>query len=143
MWLCVVVVVLCLDLVILFFFSSRRRHTSCALVTGVQTCALPISPSAFAPAGARPRSRRSATTFSTGRFFGFPLKRHRTAPHPTALFYGCRTPQGWLCSPLRSAEHTAELPSLMRAPYAGAGLQTYRSEIPYTNTQRPRRTPIH
>src|SRR3546814_9500801 len=25
------------------FFSSRRRHTSCALVTGVQTCALPIS----------------------------------------------------------------------------------------------------
>src|SRR3546814_6464181 len=28
--------------VLLFFFSSRRRHTSCALVTGVQTCALPI-----------------------------------------------------------------------------------------------------
>src|SRR3546814_15007944 len=27
-----------------FFFSSRSRHTSCALVTGVQTCALPISP---------------------------------------------------------------------------------------------------
>src|SRR3546814_493753 len=27
----------------LFFFSRRRRHTSCALVTGVQTCALPIS----------------------------------------------------------------------------------------------------
>src|SRR3546814_5110857 len=26
-----------------FFFSSRRRHTICALVTGVQTCALPIS----------------------------------------------------------------------------------------------------
>src|SRR3546814_5485162 len=31
-----VMVVLC------FFFSSRRRHTRCALVTGVQTCALPI-----------------------------------------------------------------------------------------------------
>src|SRR3546814_4512738 len=28
---------------IFFFFSSRRRHTRCALVTGVQTCALPIS----------------------------------------------------------------------------------------------------
>src|SRR3546814_5409192 len=28
-----------------FFFSSRRRHTSCALVTGAQTCALPISTS--------------------------------------------------------------------------------------------------
>src|SRR3546814_6698378 len=29
--------------VYLFLFSSRRRHTRCALVTGVQTCALPIS----------------------------------------------------------------------------------------------------
>src|SRR3546814_5759587 len=28
--------------VLCFFFSSRRRHTRCALVTGVQTCALPI-----------------------------------------------------------------------------------------------------
>src|SRR3546814_3993692 len=30
------------ELCCLFFFSSRRRHTRCALVTGVQTCALPI-----------------------------------------------------------------------------------------------------
>src|SRR3546814_14573690 len=30
-----------------FFFSSRRRHTRCALVTGVQTCALPISMATF------------------------------------------------------------------------------------------------
>src|SRR3546814_21042419 len=30
-----------------FFFSSRRRHTRCALVTGVQTCALPISGESF------------------------------------------------------------------------------------------------
>src|SRR3546814_5658768 len=30
-------------LAFVFFFSSRRRHTRCALVTGVQTCALPIS----------------------------------------------------------------------------------------------------
>src|SRR3546814_6403647 len=28
---------------LVFFFSSRRRHTSCSLLTGVQTCALPIS----------------------------------------------------------------------------------------------------
>src|SRR3546814_7173731 len=33
-----------------FFFSSRRRHTRCALVTGVQTCALPISDDALPPA---------------------------------------------------------------------------------------------
>src|SRR3546814_7324700 len=31
------------------FFSSRRRHTRCALVTGVQTCALPISIAAIIP----------------------------------------------------------------------------------------------
>src|SRR3546814_2118578 len=31
-----------LFVVLFFFFSSRRRHTRCALVTGVQTCALPI-----------------------------------------------------------------------------------------------------
>src|SRR3546814_15822286 len=30
------------DAIEVFFFSSRRRHTRCALVTGVQTCALPI-----------------------------------------------------------------------------------------------------
>src|SRR3546814_19278082 len=34
-----------------FFFSSRRRHTSCALVTGVQTCALPISSAVSDAAG--------------------------------------------------------------------------------------------
>src|SRR3546814_9825608 len=40
----VVSAVLCLCMLcFLFFFSSRRRHTRCALVTGVQTCALPIS----------------------------------------------------------------------------------------------------
>src|SRR3546814_2076336 len=32
-----------MSVVFVFFFSSRRRHTRCALVTGVQTCALPIS----------------------------------------------------------------------------------------------------
>src|SRR3546814_620858 len=32
----------CVFCITRFFFSSRRRHTRCALVTGVQTCALPI-----------------------------------------------------------------------------------------------------
>src|SRR3546814_3194398 len=35
----------------MFFFSSRRRHTRCALVTGVQTCALPIWLSAVGSSG--------------------------------------------------------------------------------------------
>src|SRR3546814_9285815 len=42
---------------IFFFFSSRRRHTRCALVTGVQTCALPISAFDFTP------DRRSTVGF--------------------------------------------------------------------------------
>src|SRR3546814_12368049 len=33
---------MCVCLLLCFFFASRRRHTRCALVTGVQTCALPI-----------------------------------------------------------------------------------------------------
>src|SRR3546814_5258232 len=45
-----------------FFFSSRRRHTRCALVTGVQTCALPISSALL-----RRWSRRRQE--ATGRFF--------------------------------------------------------------------------
>src|SRR3546814_785155 len=41
---CIFVYVLCLFGCVstFLFFSSRRRHTRCALVTGVQTCALPI-----------------------------------------------------------------------------------------------------
>src|SRR3546814_4467751 len=44
--------------VLSFLCSSRRRHTRCALVTGVQTCALPISTSA-APARSPPGARLS------------------------------------------------------------------------------------
>src|SRR3546814_19260038 len=43
-----------------FFFSSRRRHTRCALVTGVQTCALPISLSAASAERGRETSGRTA-----------------------------------------------------------------------------------
>src|SRR3546814_3165071 len=44
---------------VFFFFSSRRRHTRCALVTGVQTCALPICAGGGRrfPRGGVPRSR--------------------------------------------------------------------------------------
>src|SRR3546814_13305155 len=42
---------------VVFFFSSRRRHTRCALVTGVQTCALPISDMAIEDGGLLSRSR--------------------------------------------------------------------------------------
>src|SRR3546814_7282336 len=44
--------------VVCFFFSSRRRHTRCALVTGVQTCALPICRDPRLGCGARGLPRR-------------------------------------------------------------------------------------
>src|SRR3546814_13623920 len=60
---------------IVFFFSSRRRHTRCALVTGVQTCALPIlgrelcllSRSKHPVWTAPPQGRRGPTIFSGDR----------------------------------------------------------------------------
>src|SRR3546814_4143600 len=47
-----------------FFFSSRRRHTRCALVTGVQTCALPVSAATTGAtrAGATPPPRATTPT---------------------------------------------------------------------------------
>src|SRR3546814_112037 len=62
-----------------FFFSSRRRHTRCALVTGVQTCALPICwrgcwPSCSA-ARAAPTWRGRKCRISKGRTWLFSLHR--------------------------------------------------------------------
>src|SRR3546814_3833821 len=57
----------CLCILVVFFvvFSSRRRHTRCALVTGVQTCALPISPISVRHGDrrTRPSRRPSAASF--------------------------------------------------------------------------------
>src|SRR3546814_4908339 len=49
------------------FFSSRRRHTRCALVTGVQTCALPISPHAVPVDEVIPARWRSSVIDEEGR----------------------------------------------------------------------------
>src|SRR3546814_14629999 len=56
---------------VIFFFSSRRRHTRCALVTGVQTCALPIS----APS----RRCRCPKPWSNGSVSHAPTRRPSTA----------------------------------------------------------------
>src|SRR3546814_1604501 len=120
-----------------FFFSIRRRHTICALVTGVQTCALPI----FTPitlsvewswssrSGARPvfRSLRSQAWSVTTSSTGIALYGVRAAPTVQTTIArrasdasACRTARD---SPLlptsrRSEEHTSELQSLMRISYA-------------------------
>src|SRR3546814_6407695 len=115
-----------------FFFSSRRRHTRCALVTGVQTCALPIyigDPcrlEAVAPAArlqprlrlkrAQPpqpflRERVEQRLFvgkvSIERGGADPdVARQRPQPEFSARILG------------RPEEHTSELQSLMRISYA-------------------------
>src|SRR3546814_3789744 len=62
-------------LLFFFFFSSRRRHTRCALVTGVQTCALPIwqrlpCPRARRNFGVEARGVRSWLSLPEGRCGG-------------------------------------------------------------------------
>src|SRR3546814_6211265 len=68
---------------IVFFFSSRRRHTRCALVTGVQTCALPIS--TFLEPGLQERCRLALLLLwrirkpngVRSRWLSLPGRRHR------------------------------------------------------------------
>src|SRR3546814_2402425 len=101
-----------------FFFASRRRHTRCALVTGVQTCALPICLCASEPArSCRLRNKRGAHRDRYGRqgarrhVAGACGPRHRGTTGSrvrTAPLQGCN----------RSEEHTSELQSLMRTSYA-------------------------
>src|SRR3546814_1397817 len=55
-----------------FFFSSRRRHTRCALVTGVQTCALPILCGGLGTAGSG-RLRHAAVGLATRKTTVFAL----------------------------------------------------------------------
>src|SRR3546814_1421890 len=130
----------------IFFFSSRRRHTRCALVTGVQTCALPIS--VTSPTGERrPRVRGSgrmqdmiAAKFDPPMWMGDQISRdillhrldavltHRlTLVHAPAGYGKTSLLSQWRDSQaagvaqiawLRSEEHTSELQSLMRISYA-------------------------
>src|SRR3546814_5437829 len=64
------------------FFSSRRRHTRCALVTGVQTCALPISKDL--PAPKQDLAKAKALLAEAGHPDGFELE----ARYPAMNVYG-------------------------------------------------------
>src|SRR3546814_9857471 len=124
-------------LVVFFFFSSRRRHTRCALVTGVQTCALPILQR---PASAE-RVHRFAVSndivvFVGGKGLGIPRageneafgepgsgitatpanEGERRARYTSSR--ASRIGRQLLRERIRSEEHTSELQSLMRISYA-------------------------
>src|SRR3546814_1285096 len=145
-----------------FFFSSRRRHTRCALVTGVQTCALPICaipeiatvddgytsviPKATATIGEVFRENGYSTSW-----FG---KNHNTpdwetGPNgpfdrwPTGLgfeyFYGFNAGDTNQWAPAlvenRSEEHTSELQSLMRISYAVFCLKKKTKQTQYNDNK--------
>src|SRR3546814_1343944 len=132
-------IVLCLYSWFVFFFASRRRHTRCALATGVQTCALPISRKRFEAEAReiiRPEQLGANRMARIGRIgaeiFGAAVVVHE--PHqpqilePVALRFGDRKQHAVRDRAvglpvnrhriLRSEEHTSELQSLMRISYA-------------------------
>src|SRR3546814_5107443 len=123
-----------------FFFSSRRRHTRCALVTGVQTCALPIcehyGPAPLVFGANQDRLRETAPGISEQRILS-----HSSLRSPISLYQSSKCFWRPLCEiqasinvgtmipsifrPIwpahafdRSEEHTSELQSLMRISYA-------------------------
>src|SRR3546814_5811820 len=120
-----------------FVFSSRRRHTRCALVTGVQTCALPISARPFAETLWRDQEKERADRADPGR--GCDQVQYVTDPmHGPRSSLGrarvARLDQGRdgdragkgeyggcacrpACHPDRSEEQTSELPSTMLFSY--------------------------
>src|SRR3546814_6385633 len=126
--------------VVCFFFSSRRRHTRCALVTGVQTCALPI----WGVGGVAP-----TYGFSVSRYSVPPMRRTLRSiqrarrctygPGRAALYslgFGSTAASVALCAGVsraaslrqRSEEHTSELQSLMRISYAVFCLKKKKQE---------------
>src|SRR3546814_9194020 len=103
----------------MFFFSSRRRHTRCALVTGVQTCALPISRGDLGAAAAMLDAARVAVAAETARAYAdasSSAERLQVAQRTVDLL----DQTVWQTSRRfeRSEEHTSELQSLMRISYA-------------------------
>src|SRR3546814_7727456 len=122
---------------LIFFVSSRRRHTRCALVTGVQTCALPIWHSR--PDAYEPRDTLVSLAFGLGStvagvLFGGMALAVFIAAYEYRLFDIGWSWWAWaLCFVLddlayygvhraghrirRSEEHTSELQSLMRISY--------------------------
>src|SRR3546814_10165287 len=77
---CVFLLFGCFYFVFFFFFSNRRRHTSCALVTGVQTCALPILTSAPDSASRPPKYPPTPPAPSTRIRIPAPSPRPRARP---------------------------------------------------------------
>src|SRR3546814_6289597 len=125
-------------MLISFFFSSRRRHTRCALVTGVQTCALPICSRCEADADRRTdkcynaafhgrRGRHSngrigitamATAISANRAELLAIANSVASEKMIDKAIVIEAMEDAIQRAARSEEHTSELQSLMRISYA-------------------------
>src|SRR3546814_8605810 len=139
-----------------FFLSSRRRHTRCALVTGVQTCALPIyaTPEQIAEwrkeQGIPEKPEDYDLKFDNGLVIGeadkplvaeFLKASHATNVTPAqakaqiAAYYAIQEQQQAARAEKddeirRSEEHTSELQSLMRNSYAVFCLKKKKKPMP-------------
>src|SRR3546814_1139359 len=135
----------CMDVISgFFFFSSRRRHTRCALVTGVQTCALPICGLLCGARNGGAQRLDIIFDVGCGRSAMLPDQFHNgrsddnavsDAANDSGLFWcsyakadcdgeigiGFQASDGFFNA--RSEEHTSELQSLMRISYAVFCLQ--------------------
>src|SRR3546814_10373392 len=123
------------DFILFFFFSSRRRHTRCALVTVVQTCALPIFSSIIAPCSRYTDSRRTSLAISGDRKLSpcLALFAFKRLPNFRYFLSAVRSPPIGKSLSCRhndsSEEHTSELQSLMRISYAVFCLQKKKYKL--------------
>src|SRR3546814_4287629 len=101
---------------VIFVYSSRRRQTRCALVTGVQTWALPIC---LTGAKRREFGRRPPVRGRRGNKHAVPASRPTQPPaFKAASGNSTQKTQFQANRNCRSEEHTSELQSLMRISYA-------------------------
>src|SRR3546814_3871633 len=122
-----------------FFFSSRRRHTRCALVTGVQTCALPIliDRLSFVYVADVNTGLRSVIAGENDFVYGLAPQQKAIvdrASNVTAVSAPTLQVNQFFLNygkaPLnRSEEHTSELQSLMRISYAVFCLKKKKNNI--------------
>src|SRR3546814_11359511 len=97
-----------------FFFSSRRRHTRCALVTGVQTCALPICARPCWPSCARSRNSNGRQPGRRREAMAIGRKHNLAA----ALVLGLAASPAWAAAPDYRAVNTALVEAYVIPRYA-------------------------
>src|SRR3546814_8639542 len=121
----------------MFFFSSRRRHTRCALVTGVQTCALPIWIIALSDHKCTHISGKKVLRAMLWSLSNLRPRNYATARSPLSLPTAPQRQEHRIAiavaAPARSEEHTSELQSLMRISYAVLCLKKKKKKT--TNNQ--------